>query len=59
MKQVVNCGYLRHFLKQLLNSFNHSRSGRLLLNGGHFVKSYFLFPWYIYQIYKMMRSRKP
>ncbi len=58
IKQIVNCGYPRHFLKQIQNSFSYSRSGHLLLICGCFVKSYFLFPWYVYKIYKLLKSGK-
>lgn len=54
-RYIVKHGYFAYVLRRQIKNMLNSPAVQAVKTGGCFVKSYLLFPWYIYKTYKMVK----
>lgn len=58
IKKILCHSWFRHQSALLLSAAAHTTVGKTFTTGWNFTKSYFLFPWYVYKIYKLLKNSK-
>ena len=58
IKKILRHSWFRHQSTLLLSAAAHTTVGKTFTTGWNFTKSYFLFPWYVYKIYKLLKNGK-
>lgn len=54
-RYIIKHGYFGYILRRQIKNMLNSPAVQAVKTGGCFVKSYLLFPWYIYKTYKMVK----
>lgn len=59
IKKLLRRGWFFYRLSRGISSASQTPCGRALAAIGNFAKAYFLFPWYVYKIYKLLKKGNP